>query len=372
MNELPTDEREGLPSASPWRRYELCGGSFQLEEEAKRIGQAAHQKNPEAQSGDRKHEWIAGLRPDDQLSETELTTARFLRERGDEQIERIFGDDQHLEFIIEKRFWLNLGGNKALSGRIDRAVTNGRTALLQDWKTGFSEPDPAEDNAQLKVLAVLFALNYQSVEEVICQIISGPYGVTEVRFSIGQLSSIYEGIIETLRRINSPNAPFNPSPEACRYCPAILICQAIKDVIGSVAKEQYSALPLEPERAGKLLDEVALVRNHLDQIEKFYYEKLSADPAYRITGYGLVPGNVVRSVSDWHAARGRLEEFLDPGDLDAAETYTLGDLEAALARKLKLKAKAAKVKINKILNGLIIEKQNRASLQKTKKEIANA
>ena len=32
MTEQP-DERLGLPSASNWRRYELCAGSWQLEEE---------------------------------------------------------------------------------------------------------------------------------------------------------------------------------------------------------------------------------------------------------------------------------------------------------------------------------------------------
>jgi hypothetical protein len=46
-----SDERLSLPHASAWRRYELCGGSWQLEQEAKRLGQAAHGASPVAKRG---------------------------------------------------------------------------------------------------------------------------------------------------------------------------------------------------------------------------------------------------------------------------------------------------------------------------------
>jgi hypothetical protein len=366
-----TDQRRNLPSASSWPRYELCAGSWQLEQEAKRLNQEAHKSSKAAERGSLIHAWLAGL-PDEKgnkikLMESEQKTADFLQERAQDQIEIIFGGAQ-VETLIEKRLWLKVDGRLALSGQFDKVIYSGDTALILDFKSGHSEPDPAEQNAQLKVLAVLVVLHLPQVTTVIAQIISGPYGVTEARYSIQELAHAYNEILDTLQAIHAESAPFHPSPEACRYCPAALICQALKDTILPVARLQYSELPLEPERVSKLLDEVTVIKSHLSEIEKFYFQRLTLDPTFRIPGYALVPGVTRREVTDWHRARKRLEEFIDEKDLAAAETYSIGDIEKALGRKLKLKAKEAKVKLNEILAGLIEEKQNAPSLRRVRGE----
>ena len=365
------DERKGLPSASSWRRLELCAGSWQLEQEAKRLNQEAHKSSRAAVRGSLIHAWLAGLPDEDgkeiKLMEPEQRTADFLQERAQEQIERIFGEAQ-VETLVEKRLWMKVNGRPALSGQFDKVVYSGDTALILDFKSGHSEPDPAEQNAQLKVLAVLVALHLPQATTVIAQIISGPYGVTEARYSIAELAHAYNEILDTLQAIHAESAPFNPSPDACRYCPAALICQAVKDTIMPVARQQYSQLPLEPDRAAKLLDEVAVIKSHIAEIEKFYFQRLSEDPAFSIPGYALVPGITRREVTNWHAARKRLEEFIDEKDLAASETYSITDIEKALARKLKLKAKEAKTRLNEILSGLIEEKQNAPSLRRVRGE----
>ena len=172
------NDSQVLPTASPFGRYERCPASWQLEQEAKRIGQEAYKKSAAADSGDRKHGWLAGQPVE--LLPLELEDAQFLKERGDDQVTRIFGDAQ-TETLVEQRLWMELNGQPALSGRFDRVIWDGKIALIQDYKTGRSEPDHAEQNSQLKVLAVLFALNYRRVEEVIVQIVSRSHGVTEAR-----------------------------------------------------------------------------------------------------------------------------------------------------------------------------------------------
>src|SRR5213596_3328782 len=136
----PDLEREGLPSASTWRRHELCHGSWQLEAEAHRLGQAVHQYSADAQAGERIHAWLAGEPAE--LTESELLSASFLKERADEQRNRIFGDAQ-TRVELEQRYWLELDGRKALSGRADRVVSENGMALIQDFKTGFREPEVA-------------------------------------------------------------------------------------------------------------------------------------------------------------------------------------------------------------------------------------
>jgi hypothetical protein len=107
----PQDERLGLPSASNWRRYELCAGSWQLEQEAKRLGQAAHETSPAARRGTRIHAYLSGTPDEDgseiKLDDDEQRTADFLQERAQGEVQRIFGDEL-VQQLNEKRFWLEV------------------------------------------------------------------------------------------------------------------------------------------------------------------------------------------------------------------------------------------------------------------------
>jgi Protein of unknown function (DUF2800) len=361
------DERLGLPSASNWRRYELCAGSWQLETEARALGQGAHETSPAAERGALIHAWLAGEVDEDgteiKLDDSEQQTADFLQERATEQMHRIFGDEPTLE-LAEKRLWLTVNGRKAASGRFDRVVYTPSVALVQDFKTGWREPDPAEQNAQMKLLAVLVALHMPDMlREVVVQIISGPFGVTEARYDLAALAVAYNEILGTLRAIQDPLAPLVPGPDQCRFCPAVLVCQAVKNLIVPVAKTQVSALP-DGDRGAKLLDEVELLQEHLDSIREHYAQRLTADPAYDLPGYAMVPGNIRREVVDWEAARQRLGEWLELDEINGAANYRLGDLEKALGRKLGLKGKPLKERMGEILRGLIEEKPNAASLKR--------
>jgi Protein of unknown function (DUF2800) len=368
MIESP-DERLGLPSASAWHRYELCAGSWQLEQEAKRLGQAAHQDSPAAQRGTLIHAYLAGEVDEDgsqrKLDDESQRTADFLQERAQGEAQRIFGEEKTWQ-LSEKRLWFLINGRKVASGKFDRVIYSPSVALCQDFKSGWSEPDPAEQNSQMKVLAVLVALHLpRTVRKVIVQVISGPFGVSEATYDYPALAEAYSEILATLKAIQAPEAPLSPSPEACRYCPAINICQAVKNLIAPLAKTQVSALP-DGARGAKLLDEVELLQEHLDSIKEYYAARLSVDPAYDLPGYAMVPGAVRREVTDWEAARRRLGEWLELADIEGAANYRLGELEKALGRKLSLKGKPLKERMGEILAGLIEEKPNAASLKRVK------
>ena len=359
------DERLGLPSSSSWRRYELCPGSFQLEQEARALGQEAHQAPTVAsERGDRIH--LALADEGAQLSESELETAEFLRERADDQIKRIFGDEP-VTVLKEQRLWLQLGCRPAASGQFDRVIYTDRIALVQDYKTGWAEPDPAEINAQLKFLSVVVAMNLGHVTEVIAQIISGPFGVTETRFNLSELAHAYNDIVTTLRKLHDPQAMFNPTPEACQFCPAVNICQAVKDLILPIARLQREALP-DGERASQLLTECELLEDHINSIRDYYAEKLLGDESYSIPGWTMEQGPPKRTVTDWHTARERLEEYIDSGDLNGAESYKIVAIEKALGKKLKLRNAELKAKLAEILAGLIEEKYPAKSLKRVKDE----
>ena len=362
------DDRLGLPTASPWRRRELCNGSYQLEAEAERIGQVAGDSEAAA-SGTRIHAWLAGEK-DQTLSEPEAETASLLNDRGNEQIERIF-QGREPEIRREQRLWMNLNGEPALSGRFDLlAFTPSqlpRLALVIDWKTGFTEPDAAEQNSQMKILALLVGLSMPTLEEVIVQIISGPYGVTEARYTMAQLAAVYDETVDLLRRISAPDAPLNPGPEQCKHCTAIMICQAVRDdVVRPMTKLRTSFLPEEPARAAQVLDDAEILARFIKDVKAFYADLLVKNPSLKIPGWEMVPGNVVREVTDWEKARERLREFLPVDQLNSAADYRLGELEKALGKKLKLNGAPLREKMNAILKGLYVENQNASSLKRVK------
>ena len=362
MNEL-NNERAGLPSASNWRRYEKCPGSFQLEQQAVKLGQDAFRYSAAAARGERIHAYLAGIADEDgneiKLDASEQESANLLAERAQEQAQRIFGEERTQQ-LAEKRLWFKRKGRSVLSGQFDRVVYTSEVALCQDFKTGWSEPDPAEQNAQLKVLAVLVGLHMpETLREVIVQVISGPFGVSEYRLSIEGLAKAYGDIVTTLQKINAPNAPLKPSPEACQYCPAIGICTAVRDnALRPLTKLQASELPLGGTEAAQLLDQIYLVRKVADAIEEFYTERLTNDPTLLIPGYSMEPGPQRRVVKDWNAARIRLEEFIDSAALQAVSTYSIPTIEGLLAKSLKISSRAVGTKLAEILGELLTLKQS--------------
>ena len=372
------EERLFLPSASKWRRLELCQGSHALELEAERLGQVAHQDSADAKAGTGIHAAVdllqQGKEPPKELPEKDLQSAKLLSERSQEQIERIFHPTRQPIVMRERRLWMYLDKKPVLSGRFDLVAYNQEQtlALIQDFKTGWSEPDAAEDNSQMMILALLVGLNMPTLEEVIVQLVSGPYGITEARYTMNQLGMVYDSVVKLLRVIHSPDAPLHPSPEACKFCTAKLICQAFKDqVVTPMVGLRSSPLPVEPAEAAKILDQVEMLTKFLKEVKAFYAKKLE-DPKYSIPGWEMVPGNILREVTDWDAARNRLSEYLPIEQLKSAADYRLGELETALGKVLNLKDKALRDRMNEILKGLYVEKQNASSLKPNKKKKAKA
>lgn len=361
------DERIGLPSASAFRRYELCAGSWQLEAEARRLGQEAHVGSAAAKRGALIHAWLAGEVDEDgteiKLDDSEVATADFLQERATDQVKRIFGDEPTQQ-LSEKRLWFTLNGQLRASGQFDRCIYTPSVALVQDFKTGWSEPDPAEQNAQMKFLAVAVALHLpRSLRKVIVQVISGPHGVSEATYDYPALAKAYSDVLGTLRAIQDERASLVPSVEACRYCPAINVCPAVKKLVPTMSEAE--ALP-DGTGAADLLGSVEILQKRIDAIREYYAGRLTDDPSYAIPGWAMVPGVVRREVADWEAARQRLGEWLEIEDIQGAANYRLGDLEKALGRKLQLRGKELKARMGEILQGLIEERPNAASLKRVK------
>jgi hypothetical protein len=213
----------------------------------------------------------------------------------------------------------------------------------------------------MRFLAVLVALNLPKITEVVVQIISGPFGVSEARYSIKDLIELYRAIEETLAALAAPDAPLCPEPSICRRCPANLICPAIKALVRPMVRRLESPLP-DGSQAAKLLDEIAIFETHFAEVKAYYSNKLS-DSSYKIPGYALVPGAGRREITDWPTLRERLiANGLAPEQLDGPRSIT--ELERAVGRSLELRGLSAKERFNQIAEGCVGKKEPAPSLKR--------
>ena len=285
----PSDERQGLPSASQIERMSLCSPSFHMEKQAPASGAAT----PDADKGDAIHEYLCSKVGDFvTLSRTELETAERCREIVN-KLRRGLGINSANEGLWtelrESRIWLkDHGTNKnRLSGKADYITYNpaARYALIVDYKTGHIPSEHASSNMQLRTLAVLLQRAhgnlFDNIKVVIVQPNCSP-AYTECVYGRDDLQKAYLHILtvlthsEMVRGVVMKNN-FNPSEKACRYCKAKTICRAAIQNVEDLAKidpakvmtfhtDHYPALIKKIRWAEKVID--ALKDAVVDMIAK--------------------------------------------------------------------------------------------------------
>lgn len=209
-----SDERLGLPSASSAQRYALCPGSFLLEKQSPPV-----EETQDATDGTIIHEALALDRSPDTLTESQRKVYEMCA-AASRRLCSGRGDARCVDY--ERRLFNHSG---SFSGKPDVAVDYGNgTGVIIDFKTGRNEVERAAGNMQLRWLAVLAAQNYglSEVTVAIIQPLAGdPSVCTYTAEDLAQAEAECDAIIAALYE---PNAPRNPSLEACKYCKAKAIC----------------------------------------------------------------------------------------------------------------------------------------------------
>ncbi len=374
---VETDERRGMPSASSFYRYRQCAGSWTLEQEAKKLGQSWNPHNKDTDKGTRIHSYLSN--PDSiKLEGEEINDALFLKSRAEEQVTRIFGQSKgDLHELREKRLFLkelteHWRGNLDLSAQFDRVVYNEEIVLIQNYKTGWVEPEHPKANGQTEVETLLVAIavmKFCKPKRYIYQFVTAQFGVLETEINYERLAKIYEDVTGTLSAIIDMRAPLSPHPDVCGKCPAQLICQAVKNQIGPMTRLQISALPLEPKKAAALLDAVSILYPHLDAIWEFYQANMEKEPAFlnamNKQGYDIRPGNERREFTDIARARAILSEFIEKEKMQIWSS-SISVYEDLYSKATKLKGKDLKESFNQLMNGCIKIHRNKSSMERVR------
>jgi hypothetical protein len=360
------DERKSMPSASSFHRYVKCPGAFQLEQQAREIGQLAFQSSADALRGEKIHAWLAGEPAE--LSSEEQETANNLKDRSEEQIRLVFQDAPYTR-LKEKRVWLFPDSSKRinLSARFDDCCYNSEVALVTNFKTGWKEPEPAKINSQCRVETLLVAVNLKRIgvtpKRFIAQINTMPFGVMQAEFSYEELAKMYLDITSTLLAIENPDALLNPSIENCDHCPAILVCNAVKSL-----SVKLNPIDTNPGALSHNLDKIKVMQKHMEEFEAFVVRGLTSDPpTLSIRDWEMVPGVERRDWKNMELAQQRMvNEGIAEHKLKTLKTHTPAAYEKIYAAHYGQKPDDIRDAFNALMSDCIEIRCNRPSLKKVK------
>lgn len=257
-----------------------------------------------------------------------------------------------------------------LSCRFDRVLFNNEVCVIQNYKTGNKEPERVEINGQMKVEALLVAVNLQRAgitpKRFVVQIVTMPFGVFEAEFSYTALAQMYEDVTGTLLALQSPDAPLRPSEEACHFCPAILICPAVNQL---VVKTRPDPLNNDPDELARKLGKLRIIKEQIEEFEKYCYNGLMEDPPrFTLKGYAIVPGLERREwkgVEEMMAAQQTLESLgIDPVEFSKLKIRTPAAYHKLYAAHFSKKYEDVRESFYQVIDGCIEIKQNKPSLKR--------
>jgi hypothetical protein len=352
------DERAGLPSASEYDRLLQCRASYLLSRKAYAVGQVAHQWSPEADQGTKKH--LASVEGPDILSDREREDWEQCQRKREEFIKGWLGNSQEpFSSVKEERLWLRRGLRPLLSGQADEVLRQGNRAAVIDQKFGsYRVADPA-DNLQLSIYALLVSRDDDAIEEVTVQILSPHYDFEPFTYSRADLDRLHQSVLVVLGSLADPGEP-TPGRH-CAFCPARLICPAARNEAQSATLTKVIELPVG-EPAAKLLAQIRRAQALFKEIESHYKLLLEREPG-AIPGWGLVPGNIMRSIDDPVKVHAQVGELFSVQEFLACCSVSVPELERSWARKKGVPAAQTKESFKRFLGNLLVEKRNAPSLK---------
>lgn len=268
--------------------------------------------------------------------------------------------------------------NLNLSCRFDYCAYNDEVCLVQNFKSGWTEPDPVAINAQCRVEIMLVALSLHRIDvhpkRFIHQLVTMPFGVMEHEFSYSELSGLYKAILGTLVTLEDDHAPLHASPTACAKCAAVLICPEIKRKVGPMTRMRKEPIDIDPKNLRRNLDEITMLRTYFDEFEDFCKRGLmNEEQRLEVDGWEMVPGAEKR---DWKEgrlkeARIRLVNKTDrlaevETELAKVKTQTVAAYQKIYASLYDKKPEDCREAFDKLMEGCIEVKQNKPSLKRVK------
>lgn len=379
-------ERQGLPSASSFDRYQRCAGSLPLERLLrKRKELPADQDSDAASHGRLIHDLCdQAFFTEDNIDrkiyrEEHLAEARTYIVAAKECALRAWGDDETCSFHFEKRLYLKHGdGVPYATGKPDLIMVNKNEGIVVDYKTGWGDLPPASKSWQLLSYAAMAAEEYGLTQVMIAFIHRGQLA-SEHTLDEPELFQLTQfalpGIV--LGRDDNPfvGSDYSPDPDTCRYCRVKLKCPALNAQYllmepKGISKDVF--IPsLSNQDLSKMKEQLAQLDTLSKSLDAEIRSRLQADPD-GFEDWEMAPGRGRRTISDPAALCAQLiADGASPESIYAVLKLGVTDAEKLHKETTQLTGKRAKSDFNDRYGAHIEMTPGKDSLKRRRHEHLN-
>jgi len=258
-------------------RRAACLASYQREKQAEKEGVAIETYAAEAAEGTDLHTYLDPAKPIDALTPEQqrlvLKARTFVIERAPAS-----GD-----LLYEHRLDLLDDGMPLIFGTADLVAVSadGEEDVIFDFKFGRGELWQESLWWQFAGYAGAY-LQAALARKVKCHALHVSSGERfEVTFTLDDVTDIIHRWKAVMAAANEPNPPASPSPNACRFCKAKVICPEFQAATGAVVKTDPQMLPVASLK--RYLSWRPMLRAFDRAVDK--HLKTLEDAALRLLGY---------------------------------------------------------------------------------------
>jgi hypothetical protein len=225
-------------------------------------------------------------------------------------------------------------------GTSDAVIVSPTHVEIDDFKYGSGVWVGAYQNAQLLIYALGALDEYADMlgeTEQVTVVVFQPRldHVGEYSLPAEELRAWRETVRPIARRALDGTGEFNPTEEACRWCPAAGICRARVEKLTAIDFGQ-PAETLAPEELGELLGQLPEIRDWCKAVDDAALE-LAYGSGTPIPGWKVVLSGGQRSVTDPEgAAKWLTREGYTEGQIWNRKIKGIGDLEKLLGKSTVL------------------------------------
>jgi hypothetical protein len=348
------DERLGLPSCSSLARLQKCPHSlrYDREEEKKVVTEIA-------EKGTRIHAYLAG--EPILLNKQELDLANSCQVVAQRVIEEWAGEEGTQELLKEERVFYESAGKKIYSGKPDLAIAKRDEELkghilILDYKTGPNEYETANQNLQLRGLAVairdFIRREYdEDVETISCAVIQ-PLVTWEpsiITYSRAHLDQAEEEIVS----ICTAKDQGPVANRYCNFCQGFVVCDACQKATGEISIMRQNVYDLvkskDPRQRRELYNTACLAIKTASSIIKACKEMLQSGE--EIPGLALKDGKTMRQISP-SVAKMIASRFMPEATIDNCIKISVTKLYEEFYRMKNMTAKVSHKECKEIFNNI--------------------
>jgi len=359
-----SDERKGRPSASAFKQYSLCPGSFNLSKAA-----PEETPSPGASRGTRVHAAMAGevkvstLVPDEQQTVAELS-------EQEEILLDSFTRSKEWEVVsvtVEQRLWEDATESR-WSGKADKVYIlknseKEKAALVVDYKST-RYTDKADENLQLAGLCALVDSNNDRGLDKIFVALVYPDGYDQAVYDV---DAIEEANVSCKALVDSVTITHTetrvPSAEACKYCKGKSICPEVRGELNGLVKVKPEALSVAS--LPRLLKSCGIAEALIRDIRAKAKETLEGGG--KIVGWEMKPGYKRSKITDTEEVYRRAAILgIDGETFSKRVTISKKDLDGLVREELGHKGKQANETVFNLMEECTTDTMTASSLKEVK------